>query len=614
MKGKKSSLHCDTIIVAILSTIVLTINIYSWYPGILFPDTESMLKQAIGIEPVDNWHGGIIPLIWIFPKEIGPVIWLLIQNIFLTAGLGILSQHLIRNGSWIFLLIILTPFIPGLPNLIGQICVDGLIISEIVLALALIIKIKSNKKSKLLFYSLIFIYYMMISTRLNSIFFVCFLLYYTLKIASPNKAIIKSAVIILVLITLNSIILKLNNVKDLSPLGSVKIYNLLSLSNIEQNNLFPGDWTEDESRKLVNECYSFNQWDIAWSGKCYFIYQKLANSGQFYDGTLTKYWVSNVIKNPIGYLSSLDLTYKNIIHFPNSPTLLYNIHDENEWNNYYRQLHGDNNWIKKYVESHVNVKMSLPLLFVSLCALVCLLSTLMKGHSISLIFSISGLIYTLTYFIFNVSSEFRYLAPVGYIGYISFFIFLFELKYNKFNLDKKFRLLGFVLSILVLVISFIPLSIPLHTIKLSVIPNGQSPEIVIKRIATASWPIWWQTVPLPNHVEGNGWDCTSFECSNHGSSDTISFLIKRDINAFKIDYQMTSGGMNLSLVDEIDHASQSAYVVSDESGDNSLIISLPESKQIIPLSHYIKLMSLLITLVLMTYFYIKLVYVRPMKD
>ena len=188
---------------------------------------------------------------------------------------------------------------------------------------------------------------------------------------------------------------------------SIKVYNLLGLSHYERRNLFPGEWSEPQSRDIVNACYSPMQWDTAWTGQCGFIYAELQRQQLWGSSQLTRAWLREIFSHPDGYFSVLAATFKKSMFEPFS-RVRHQTPNPWNWQVAVNPPRLTTKLAQRYIRSEFNDQVGRPWVFAVLSALgiVLLFRTRVVASEegrFALAILISGLGYLLTYFVFNVS-------------------------------------------------------------------------------------------------------------------------------------------------------------------------------------------------------------------
>jgi hypothetical protein len=89
------------------------------------------------------------------------------------------------------------------------------------------------------------------------------------------------------------------------PLHSIMVFDLGGISHFSKQNVFPGAWTADESRLIIDGCYKPLAWDIYWTQQpCLFVMEHLEKRDKiFASPALTQAWEHAIVAHPAAYLA-----------------------------------------------------------------------------------------------------------------------------------------------------------------------------------------------------------------------------------------------------------------------------------------------------------------------
>jgi hypothetical protein len=93
------------------------------------------------------------------------------------------------------------------------------------------------------------------------------------------------------------------------PLQSIMVFDLGGISHFSGENVFPGEWTPEQSRMIVSGCYKPIAWDIYWTQEpCLFVMQRLEEEEKLF-GTpaIGSAWLKAVAAHPLAYLEHRSL-------------------------------------------------------------------------------------------------------------------------------------------------------------------------------------------------------------------------------------------------------------------------------------------------------------------
>ncbi|MDR2261287.1 MAG: hypothetical protein LBE06_10275, partial [Azoarcus sp.] len=279
----------------------------------------------------NDWQPPFIIALWIGLMKLfpGPVGILVLDNLLIWGGLAAIALGISRRvGAW-SLLVFTVPFMPGMLNLVGHANRDILLVAWALAAFACAFRanaenVAGKKRIILQIFASIFAIAAFL-VRANAIFALLPLLLYTYHRLGWRRNLLACLLIAAAMPVVQSGLDRLMNVHKLYPGDSIKTYHLLALSYFEGKNLFPGTWTEEESRRIVEECYSPNQWDAAerHGQMCSMIHRNLEQQGAWGAGVMTKAWLAAAMKNPVGAYAAMAATFRLVMRKPNSLLMLW---------------------------------------------------------------------------------------------------------------------------------------------------------------------------------------------------------------------------------------------------------------------------------------------------
>ncbi|MDR2031635.1 MAG: hypothetical protein LBP86_05135 [Azoarcus sp.] len=506
MKEKLIRSWCATAICAV-AALGFAFVVHASYPGYLHADNIVQLMQ-IRDGVYSDWQPPFIAALWIglmklFPSPVGIVV---LDNLLIWGALAAIALGIYRRaGAW-SLLIFTIPFMPGVLNFMGHANRDALLAAWALAAFACAFWVNAeniDEKTRIILQILVGVFAIAaFLVRTSAIFALLPLLLYTYHHLGRRRNLLACLLLIAVAMPVaqNSLD-RLMNVHKLYPGDSIKTYHLLALSYFEGKNLFPGTWTEDESRRIVEECYSPNQWDAAMFGQaCSMIHQNMVKQGTWGSDALTKAWLAAAMKNPVGTYTAMAATFRLVMRKPNSPLILIPPPREpgvTHWEvspPYRMTTRAAHAWM----QSDFNLGMGKPWVFAAVLAICMTLLLVLRMAETRLgLFALaltgSGAIYLLTYFPFNVSAEYRYFYWSGIAAWLGLFMtamaWLARKEGEKRVLPGGVRL-GTCMTIAALVaLVATPFKLPMEWRTVTVIPQGEG-TLTVSRLRTASRPFW----------------------------------------------------------------------------------------------------------------------------
>ena len=404
------------------------------YPGYINPDAVAQLEQAISWR-FDDWQSPFPKLLWAMLIKFvpGPAGYFVLNNVLIWGAALALALAMRRSvGVWSILFTTI-PFFPGAFNYLGNVHVDAMLVAWLMAAACVAYLSKREGASRgtraglqILANVLIIAAFL---TRPNAIFALVPLLLYANAQLGLRRNLLLCVALVVAMPLLYKIQNKVLEVTSLSVVGSIKVYNLLGLSYYERRNLFPGEWTEQQSREIVNACYSPVQWDTAWKGQCGFIYSELQRQQLWGSSELTRTWLREVLNHPARHFSLLSATFKISMFEPNSRAMLYQTPNPWNWQVADNPPRPTTDLAQRYIRSEFNDQVGRPWVYALLSALgiVLLFRTRIvtsEEGRFALAILASGLVYLLTFFVLNVSAEYRYFYWPGFATYIGLVVVL----------------------------------------------------------------------------------------------------------------------------------------------------------------------------------------------
>jgi hypothetical protein len=506
------------LLVVLLAVSGFAFSLHASYPGYLYPDSVFQLKQALEWS-FDDWHSPSVVLLWSLLLNLlpGPVGFVALTNVLIWSSLAVLAVALRKHLGWASILILAVPLLPGAFNFLGNVHVDVLLVAWLLAAFCVAYLSRRQDVSsrmrlalQVLANLLVFAAFL---TRLNAIFCLVPLLLY----ANARIGWRRNIVLAVLLLAAMPLLYKVQNTaldaQTLTPSDSIKVYNLLALSYYERRNLLPGTWSEEQSREIVNACYSPVQWDTAWSGSCHFIHQNLVQQGIWGSSLLTRTWLREIISHPAGHFTLLTAIFKRSMFEPNSRAMTYHTPNPWNWEVAVNPPRPSTELAQKYIHSEFNDQVGRPWVYASLSALgVVLLFRLRLVSSevgqLALALHLSGLVFLLTFFVFNVSAEYRYFYWCGFAAYLGLILTLLAGVRNRaasrqIAVDPKLRLPALFIAALAMALVLFPYHHPTERRVITLTPLGTEP-VVTAGVHHASTPKWMRA-NFEGHVEPMAW-------------------------------------------------------------------------------------------------------------
>jgi len=193
-------------------------------------------------------------------------------------------------------------------------------------------------------------------------------------------------------------------------LHTLFVFDLGGTSNFAKENLFPGTWTEDESRRIKDHCYVSPEWDVYWRfDPCQFVMLKIEKEQHLF-GTpvLPKAWAAAIVKHPIAYLEHRTAFFWNLLSHDNLTLWVWNIEDISkpvlDGRASFALMAAIDSALKPTPLQRIGTWL---LLCLGVCAFAWRRRETPEG-AFALAVAGSGALYVLTYFAIGLSPDFRY--------------------------------------------------------------------------------------------------------------------------------------------------------------------------------------------------------------
>lgn len=516
-------------VIAAVAAIGFGLVLHGSHPGHLSIDGFWQLTQIIEGK-LEDWHSPFMTFVWsllhaILPGPFGVVV---LDNLLIWGALALIAVAVARTVSGWAILVLLTPWLPGLFNYLGHVHKDAMLVAWMLAAFACAFRGNdpvATPRVRLAWQALANLFALAaFLTRANVIFGLVPLLLYANLPLGRRRTLLAALLMLCLMPGLQALQNRALDVKAKHPGDSIKTFHLLALSYFEDRNLFPGRWTASDSRAIVETCYSPVQWDTAskW-GQCARLFHNLERQEVWGSGQMTEAWLKSLLANPLGTYSAMAVTFQRSMHEPNSRAMLFEQPKSAQIQyDFPSQLPATAQLVRAYIESAFNDTYGRPWVFsvVSFCA-AALVFSLRLGRSRLGLFALalitSGTIYQLTYFPLNVSAEYRYFYWCGYAAYLGLLFSLLAWLARRrqsgaqadatLSLPDSVCLIACAMLALMIALVFGPAKLPLEPRTVQLVPIGDG-AIAVTQVSTASIPLW-MGVRHEGRIDAPGWQYRS---------------------------------------------------------------------------------------------------------
>jgi hypothetical protein len=508
------------VIAVVLGGLVL----HASYPGYLNADSFEQLRQILAGR-IDDWQSPFVTLLWsallvVLP---GPVGIIVVDNLLIWGALAALVIELRRSvGAWA-LAVLAIPLLPGLFNYLGHVHRDTMLLAWLLASFALAFLANSAARGPRSGLALQLLANLgaigAFLIRPNAIFCTIPLLFYANRSFGRKRNLAACGIVLLLMPASYAMVSSLAQARATNPGDSIKTYHLLALSYFAGKNLFPGRWTPEESRQIVESCYSPVQWDAAgMQGNCGFIQIGLVRQGLWGSPALTGTWLREAATRPLALYSAMAATFTRSMRDPNSRAMLYKPPKSAriDWEVATDPPRTTTALAQAYMRSTLNDEFGRPwvfaLLFVAGTPLLLardLIATPIGLFSAAVL--ASGAIYLLGYFPFNVSAEYRYFYWSGFAAFLGTLLAAMAWWTDKARRTKDGRVRpNRIVCVLLAAIAAavaglvaVPVELPTWRRVVAVTALDDDP-VTLARLHTASIPVW-MGIRFEGRIDAGGW-------------------------------------------------------------------------------------------------------------
>jgi hypothetical protein len=454
-QGEYSADRSGTIALGLASFFLFLANVVSRYPGIGNPDSKYQYAQAMS-GYYNDWHPPVMARLWsvlrLFADGDGTLYVLHIFCYWL--GFGLIAITLSRCGrrgtGWLLLATgLFPPFLMMNINIHKDV---GLAVAFLA-SFATLFWFRAQEKpvkSAAAVIALLFLSYGIL-VRMNGVFAAAPLLiymFYPRLIVLPLRLIVSC--LIIVLITIPAVDAFNRAVLDATPTHHIRSLEIYDIAGIAR---FSGDMSvfgaeNSFTTQQVSDCYTPLQWDTMTDlGKCHVFWDRLALSRQPGGPTqppdhrsamedppnpeLRTLWLSAIVKRPLAYLEHRVIHFNSELylivprHHADFRVMFHIVYNESIDASEFKTTKG------KFMDVLRNNPFSTPVFFLALSFIVLFLSWPRANQNSSPLrdgafcLTISGVLYTLPYFVIGIASDVRYqfwtmiAAFIGFIIYVS---------------------------------------------------------------------------------------------------------------------------------------------------------------------------------------------------
>lgn len=286
------------------------LNICLFYPGLFSYDSVIQLNQAISSD-YDSWHPAIMAIVMhcLLPFLGNGGVFIIHQILYWLCLAFLIDTVFKKNIPWL----LICGFFPPTYMLSITVWKDTGMMVALMWGITLFLRYVQTQSKKPLFVSLIFFTYAL-GVRINSIFIIAptLFVFFYFKYLFTKKTLIKSIFVTIFLIVfctgINWGINRLHNVKQVSSLPSLMLWDIAGINKVVGLKEAPPSFITYRPGEKTNwiEAYQPTVCDLCWSSDVSCVIAPEDNL------KLIEYWLQKLISNPLTYLDNRYKTAKTL--------------------------------------------------------------------------------------------------------------------------------------------------------------------------------------------------------------------------------------------------------------------------------------------------------------
>ena len=296
--------------IATLCGIGFVVTLWIFYPGVMTFDAlyvyKDMAKHAYG-----DWQSPAMVALWrlIDPLAPGTGSLLLLTVALYWFAFGLIASTIAGRSPWLAVVLPLLGFSPPAFVLLGVIWRDILFGASWLLAAGLAFAVaRSPSRLRLVCQTLAFaLFGFGVLLRPNALAAAPILATYLLwpsQFRWRRSALAYVPFAIAVFAFVQVVYYGVFRTERQHPLHSIMVFDLGGISHFSGANVFPGQWTPEQSRMITSGCYKPIAWDIYWTQEpCLFVMEQLEGEKLFGTSAISSAWVRAVAAHPLAYLT-----------------------------------------------------------------------------------------------------------------------------------------------------------------------------------------------------------------------------------------------------------------------------------------------------------------------
>ena len=404
------------LVIFILVAAGYALSVLVFQPGYITLDARYVYNDSKAWN-LGDWQSPVMGVLWQLIDPLAPGAWsmfLLIATLY-WLGFGLLALTVARRTPWLGVITPLIALAPPAFFLVGIIWRD--VLFGVVWLVAAVLPFAAAGRGARLRLPIQVASLLLIALgvllRPNAIFAAAILAAYAIwpaRFDLKRTAIAFLPVALVCYAIVPAVYYGLLDAKRQNPMHSIMVFDLGGITHFAQENQFPVQWSEAETKLLTSTCYKPVLWDVYWNRPtCSFVMQRLERPDDVIFGTprLTQAWRQAIIAHPIAYLQHRASLMWNFLGRPNlvlphfdwaEPDATYGK------GRYLRPLLA----LNSAIERTILFRPGLWLVFATgVCAAAWRIRAMPEG-AFAIGVAGSATVYVMTFFVVGVASDFRY--------------------------------------------------------------------------------------------------------------------------------------------------------------------------------------------------------------
>lgn len=444
----RSPAFVEIVAAALLIALGLAASVWLFYPGMATHDALAVYDQAHA-GSFGDWQPPLMGVIWVMLERAlgyGPHALFLPVATLYWVGWFLAFLALRLTGATSARLVLVLPFLPPLFALVGILWRDVIFAVLWLNAIALAALCADRRvafrvvATGLALFCLLIGYWL----RPNALFAAVPILAYVLwPQAWHRRRVALLAIPAVAVLAASTALLndQVFQVKSDNPTHSIFVFDLAGITHFADRNVFPvEDWTPAEIETIKSTCYDPRYWDAMWWPECSFAMARInrdepPGTKLFGSDRLRDAWLKALAEYPLAYLRHRLAFFRALMTGRNM--VMFDQRNSGQW----RFLFVKRTPYSLFETAMLRLQQWTPIFrgatWLALAAFVAVAGVRIangRAKAAILALSSSALLYTLTYAVFGVAAEYRYVywtALAGLLG-LAFLV-------AKWQIDRELR-------------------------------------------------------------------------------------------------------------------------------------------------------------------------------